>query len=117
MPPNFLAMVLCLLRYECFPMALVRDTSHYPSRDFSFITKAAQCHVGDGARSHGAGNTNNKARNLRMQTPTSSSPQATPVQRHSFMVDVYCGAVRGDFEENMGAPGYITQATLAFVPV
>ncbi len=52
-----------------------------------------------------------------MQTPTSSSPQATPVQRHSFMVDVYCGAVRGDFEENMGAPGYITQATLAFVPV
>jgi hypothetical protein len=38
-------------------------------------------------------------------------------RRHSFVADIYLGAVRGDFADDLRIPGRITQAALGYVPV
>jgi len=40
-----------------------------------------------------------------------------PTRRYSFFGDIYAGAVRGDFAEDLRVPGIATQLVLGFVPV
>jgi hypothetical protein len=35
----------------------------------------------------------------------------------AWPIDIWNGAVRGDYTKRMGAPGYLTQGVLGFVPV
>src|SRR6185437_11520827 len=93
-----------------------RDACHCTSRELSYITKENTMPMPYGT---GALTTPliSRTRISHMINSTYPPPATVPVRRHSFITDVYCGAVRGDFEENMGAPGYVTQAALGFVPV
>ncbi len=54
-----------------------------------------------------------------MQPPVQYAPPAEPVappRRRSFFGDIYSGAVRGEFDENLGPAGYTTLVLLCFVP-
>ncbi|HKD75273.1 MAG TPA: hypothetical protein VKB76_07245 [Ktedonobacterales bacterium] len=46
-----------------------------------------------------------------------SGTAVSPRRRHSFVADIYLGAVRGDFADDLRIPGRITQAALAYVPI
>ena len=39
------------------------------------------------------------------------------IRPHSLIEDVYCGAVRGEFDDNLGPVGYTTLAIFGFIPV
>ena len=46
------------------------------------------------------------------------TPAVTPRRpKYTLAEDIYCGAVRGDFDDNLGVAGYVTQAALGFVLV
>ncbi|SRR5579884_1808339 len=49
--------------------------------------------------------------------PNPASTVAPPRRRHSFVADVYLGAVRGDFADDLRIPGRIAQAALGYVPI
>ncbi len=46
-----------------------------------------------------------------------SNPSPPAARRYSFFGDIYAGAVRGDFAEDLRVPGIATQLVFGFVPV
>jgi hypothetical protein len=55
------------------------------------------------------------------QQPSTTTAVATATETRRkhipLIVDVYRGAVRGDYAPEMGIPGYTTQALVGFIPV
>lgn len=55
-----------------------------------------------------------------MQPPVQYAPfveTVAPPRRRSFFGDIYSGAVRGEFDENLGPAGYTTLVLMCFIPV
>ena len=56
---------------------------------------------------------------MSQQGPTATATAVRSQQRRKIplIVDVFNGAIRGDFTREMGIAGYLTQAVLSFTPV
>lgn len=49
----------------------------------------------------------------------SPSPYGGPISpsKHTFIGDIYAGAVHGDFDRHLGAAGHVTQIIFGFIPL